>query len=82
MLCIYAICIVYTILYILSIYIVYTILYILSIYHVYVDLWHIPICLAQSHVKYKNDQFFMQSIIYGVYTLSMPVLSLTYTYDI
>ncbi len=53
-------------------------LFILSIYHVYVDLRHIPVCLAPSHVKHKNDQF---SILYGVYTLSMPVLSLTYTHD-
>ncbi len=39
-------------------------------------------CLAPSHVKHKNDLFSMQDILYGVYTLSMPVLSLTYTYDI
>jgi hypothetical protein len=39
-------------------------------------------CLAPSHLKHKNDQFSMQDILYGVYTLSMPVLSLKYTYDI
>ena len=39
-------------------------------------------CLAPSHVKHKNNLFSMQDILYGVYTLSMPVLSLTYTYDI
>ncbi len=33
-------------------------------------------CLAPSHVKHKNDLFSMQDILYGVYTLSMPVLSL------
>jgi hypothetical protein len=39
-------------------------------------------CLAPSHVKHKNDQFSMQDILYGVYTLSMHVLYCVYTGDI
>ena len=54
--------------------------YMYSIYATYT--WHIISIMAPSHAKHKNDLFSMQDILYGVYTLSMPVLSLTYTYDI
>ncbi len=39
-------------------------------------------CLAPSNVKHKNDQFSMQDILYGVYTLSMHFLYCVYTGDI